>query len=158
MANLPPSTSHGFASAAGLKERYVREWLGGMLAGGLLEYDRESKTFGLPLEHAAFLTRAAGGDNMAALARYVAMLGDVEDEIVECFSRGGGVPYSRYAKVVMSDYENISEAADATLPERSLLAGSRDTIHRNRVSGLAARKRKPWASRTLASRTVTLRH
>jgi SAM-dependent methyltransferase len=120
LANLPPSTSHGIASAAGLKERYVREWLGGMLAGGLLEYDRESKTFGLPQEHAAFLTRGAGGDNMASLARYVAMLGDVEDEIVECFSRGGGVPYSRYAKVVVSDYENISEAADATLIDVTL--------------------------------------
>jgi SAM-dependent methyltransferase len=120
MANLPPSTSQTLATAAGLNERYVREWLGGMLAGGLLTYDRESKTFELPKEHAAVLTRAAGADNLASLTRYVALLGNVEDEIVECFSRGGGVPYSRFAKVVESDQENITQAADATLIDVTL--------------------------------------
>jgi SAM-dependent methyltransferase len=132
MANLPPSTSQAVATAAGLNERYVREWLGGMLAGGLLEYDRESKTFALPQKHAAFLTRTAGADNMAALTRYVAMLGDVEDEIVECFARGGGVPYSRYAKVVEVDRENISEAADATLIHVTLplVPGLLERLHR----------------------------
>jgi ubiquinone/menaquinone biosynthesis C-methylase UbiE len=120
MATLPPSTSQEVATAAGLNERYVREWLGGMLAGSLLEYDRDSMRFALPQEHAAFLTRTSGADNMASLTRYVAMLGDVEDEIVECFSRGGGVPYSRYAKVVEVDRENISDAADATLIDVTL--------------------------------------
>ena len=132
MANLPPSTSQAVATAAGLNERYVREWLGGMLAGGLLEYDRESKMFTLPQKHAAFLTRTAGADNMASLTRYVAMLGDVEDEIVECFSRGGGVPSSRYAKVLEVDRENISEAADATLIDVTLplVPGLLERLHR----------------------------
>jgi hypothetical protein len=31
MAELPPSTSEEIARAAALDERYVREWLGGMV-------------------------------------------------------------------------------------------------------------------------------
>ena len=33
LAGLPPATSAQIADAAGLNERYVREWLGGVVAG-----------------------------------------------------------------------------------------------------------------------------
>ena len=35
---------------------------------------------------------AAVADNMAVFAQYIAVMGSVEDEIVECFKKGGGVP------------------------------------------------------------------
>jgi 2-polyprenyl-3-methyl-5-hydroxy-6-metoxy-1,4-benzoquinol methylase len=35
---------------------------------------------------------------MAVFAQYVAILGTVEDDIVECFQKGGGVPYSRFTR------------------------------------------------------------
>jgi 2-polyprenyl-3-methyl-5-hydroxy-6-metoxy-1,4-benzoquinol methylase len=54
--------------------------------------------FLLPAEHAAFLTRAAAADNMAVFAQYIAVLGGVEDDIVECFKKGGGVPYEKYPR------------------------------------------------------------
>jgi hypothetical protein len=34
-----PATSEELAKRAGLKERYVREWLGGMVTGGIYRYD-----------------------------------------------------------------------------------------------------------------------
>lgn len=34
MVTLPPATSQQIAEAAGLTERYVREWLGAMVTGG----------------------------------------------------------------------------------------------------------------------------
>jgi hypothetical protein len=34
LRDMAPSTSEEIADAAGLNERYVREWLGAMLAGG----------------------------------------------------------------------------------------------------------------------------
>jgi hypothetical protein len=40
MAALPPSTSVQIADAAGLQERYVREWLGAMVTGGIMAYSR----------------------------------------------------------------------------------------------------------------------
>jgi hypothetical protein len=97
MARLPPSTSEEIASAAGLNERYVREWLGAMVVGGIVEHDPEEGTYRLPQEHAAFLTRSASPDNIAAFAQYIPLLGSVEDGIVESFKNGGGVPYSALA-------------------------------------------------------------
>jgi len=38
MSCLPAATSAEIADAAGLHERYVREWLGAMVTGGVIEY------------------------------------------------------------------------------------------------------------------------
>ena len=35
---------------------------------------------------------------MAVFAQYIAVLGGVEDDIVECFRTGGGVPYARFPR------------------------------------------------------------
>ena len=98
MSTSPPSTSEEIASRARLNERYVREWLGAMVTGGVVNVEPATLRFSLPAEHAAFLTHAAGADNMAAFTQYIALLGGVEDDIVECFKKGGGVPYSRFTR------------------------------------------------------------
>jgi len=98
MSQMEPATSSEIAARAGLNERYVREWLGAMVTGRVVEIDPETQRFSLPAEHAAFLTRAANADNLAVFAQYIPLLGAVEDPIVECFRRGGGVPYSGYAR------------------------------------------------------------
>ena len=43
----------------------VREWLGAMVVGDIVEYSPAEKRYSLPLGHAAFTTRAAGIDNLA---------------------------------------------------------------------------------------------
>ncbi len=98
MTQSPPATSEDLASRAGLNERYVREWLGAMVTARVVTIDPATSRFTLPAEHAAFLTRAAVADNMAVFAQYVAVMGSVEDDIVECFRQGGGVPYERFRR------------------------------------------------------------
>ena len=98
MAGLTPSTSTQIAEAASLHERYVREWLGAMVTGGVVEHDPETGTYHLPPEHAAFLTPAAQTNNIANFAQLIPLIGNVEDEIVECFRNGGGVPYSSFKR------------------------------------------------------------
>jgi len=98
MSELSPSTSARVASAANLDERYVREWLGAMVVGGVVEHDPEGGTYHLPPEHAASLTRDAAPDNVAAFMQYIPILGSVEDRIVESFEHGGGVPYSAFPR------------------------------------------------------------
>ncbi|MCG6928244.1 MAG: class I SAM-dependent methyltransferase [Acidobacteria bacterium] len=120
MAGRPPSTSLEIAEAAGLQERYVREWLGAMVLGRVVEHDPARSTYRLPSEHAASLTRAAGPDNLATISQYVALLGSVEDGIVECFRRGGGLPYSAYPRFFAIQSEDSGQVVDATLVQKTL--------------------------------------
>lgn len=98
MSKSPPATSGEIAARAELNERYVREWLGAMVTAGVVDIDAATTRFSLPVEHAAFLTRAAAADNMAVFAQYTAVMGCVEDDIVECFRKGGGVPYEKFPR------------------------------------------------------------
>ena len=96
MAEMDYATSAEIANKADLNERYVREWLGAMVTGGVIEYVPKSKSYRLPPEHSAFLTRKAGADNIAVFTQYLSVLGNVEDDILTCFKNGGGVPYSKF--------------------------------------------------------------
>ena len=90
------ATSDELARKAGLAERYVREWLGALATGGIVTIDPETRRYGLPAAHAAFLGRDASNGNMAAMFQFVAVLGGVESRIVDCFRTGGGVPYEAF--------------------------------------------------------------
>lgn len=114
MAGMPPSTSTAIAEKAGLNERYVREWLGGMVVGRVVDHDAAGKTYYLPPEHAAFLTKAAGPNNFTPIAQIYPYLGLVEDELVSSFRTGAGVPYAsypRFQEVQASTTEAFFEAS-----------------------------------------------
>jgi ubiquinone/menaquinone biosynthesis C-methylase UbiE len=98
MSQSPPARSDEIAARAGLNERYVREWLGAMVTGGVVGFDPANSCYSLPAEHAAFLTRAAAADNLAVFGQYIAVMGCVEDDIVACFRQGGGVPYEKFTR------------------------------------------------------------
>lgn len=115
MATLPPATSEQIAQAAQLNERYVREWLNAMVTGRVVDYDPAAQAYTLPPEHAALLTRAASPDNLAVFTQYIADLGKVESEIIECFRQGGGVPYSAYANFQAVMAEDSGQSVVAVL-------------------------------------------
>ncbi len=115
LATLPASTSAEIAAAAGLNERYVREWLDGMTTARVVEYDPSSRKYRLPPEHAAALTRAAGPGNLANMTQFFSLFGSVEDKIVESFQKGGGAPYSMFPKFQTLMGEMSADIFDATL-------------------------------------------
>jgi 2-polyprenyl-3-methyl-5-hydroxy-6-metoxy-1,4-benzoquinol methylase len=119
MSSLPPSTSAEVAWAANLSERYVREWLAAMTTGQIVEHDAAAGRYSLPPEHAAFLTREAAPNNLAVTAQFISVLGAVEDNIVDCFRHGGGVPYSAYGRF----HEVMAEESAQTV-----VAGLKDFI------------------------------
>ncbi|UMG92746.1 class I SAM-dependent methyltransferase [Nocardioides sp. TF02-7] len=120
MAGLPPATSAQVAAAAGLHERYVREWLGAMTTARIVTHDATRRTYLLPAEHAAVLTRAAGPDNLASLMQFVPLLAQVEDPVVECFREGGGVGYAAYERFHELMAEQSARVNDAALLERTI--------------------------------------
>jgi SAM-dependent methyltransferase len=110
-----PSTSPEIAKAANLNECYVREWLGAMVTGKIVEYNPATSKYRLPPENAAFLTKDAGIDNMAVFMRYISLLGDVEQKVIECFRKGGGVPYSAFPRFQQLQAEDTARVFDARL-------------------------------------------
>jgi SAM-dependent methyltransferase len=120
MAAMPAATSAEISARAGLNERYVREWLAAMTTGKIVDHDDATGTFSLPADHAAWLTRAAGPDNLAIQAQYVGLLALVEDQIVDCFRHGGGVPYSAFPKFQALMAEDSAAIQDATLIDVTL--------------------------------------
>jgi ubiquinone/menaquinone biosynthesis C-methylase UbiE len=130
MSALPPSTSEEIAKKAGLDERYVREWLGAMVTGGVVELDPSYGKYHLPPEHAACLTRASAADNMAVFSQYIAVLGGVEDAIVECFHKGGGVPYEKFPRfhAVMAEDSGQSVLSSLESHILSLIPGLTDRL------------------------------
>lgn len=120
MTGLAPSTSDQIAQAAGLNERYVREWLGAMVTGRIVVYDAVRGIYRLPAEHAAWLTHAAGPNNLAFQQQYIVLLASVQDEVVECFSKGGGVPYSSFPQFQRLMAEDSAQIEDVSLIQTTL--------------------------------------
>lgn len=104
--------SEELAEKSEMNERYVREWLGAMATGGIVKVD-ESDRYLLPDDHSRFLSRKSDDENLAAFAQYIAVLGNVEDEIVDCFYNGGGVPYEKYPRF----HEVMAEDSGMTVLE-----------------------------------------
>jgi SAM-dependent methyltransferase len=118
LAALPPATSAQVADAAGLDERYVREWLGGMTTARFVRYAPEDRTYELSPDHAPFLT-GDSPDNLARMTRYITMMGQVSSLVAEKFRTGGGLSYDDYP-----GFHDLQAAESAAVNDASLL----DTI------------------------------
>lgn len=110
MKKLDWVTSNELAAAADLNERYVREWLGAMATGHIVEVDGTNKTerFHLPAAHAAVLCR--DGEAMATVFQWLEVVAEVETKVVDAFKHGGGVPYEDYDRFheVMAEESTLS--------------------------------------------------
>lgn len=121
MARIHPATSEQIAKAARLDERYVREWLDALATVGVIEHYATNGTYYLSPEHAASLTRDAAPVNIASTMQFIALVGAMEDQVVECFIKGGGVPYvshPRFGEVLAgeSDTTVAPVLLDSILP------------------------------------------
>lgn len=115
-----PATSRQIALAAGLEERYVREWLAAMVTSAIVVYDAVSDRYSLPEEHAAVLARSGDLDCMATMFQFIPLLGAVEDGIVESFRNGGGVPYSSFPRFHEVMAEESAQTVVAALVDHIL--------------------------------------
>ena len=86
-----PATSSELAARAELQERYVREWLGAMVTGGIVDYDPALGTYRLPAEHAACLT-GRGSANLAPISRLGTHLAKQVDAVTRRSGRAAACP------------------------------------------------------------------
>lgn len=116
MRSSEPLTPRALADRLGLQERYVAEWLGAVTTAGITAIDDDGR-YTLPEDHALFLGKEAPMGSMSAMMQWVGVLAPVETEIIDCFRKGGGVPYSSYPRFheVMEQESAQTFDADATL-------------------------------------------
>ena len=113
-----PGTSEQVANRAGLTERYVREWLGAVTTGGIVEYDQVTRMFTLPPEHAVCLT-GSGSLNVAPISQMPTLLGQYVGHVASAFRDGGGVPYEMYRPA----FTDVMDAANRGSFDGQLLTG-----------------------------------
>ena len=108
-----PVTIKALATATGLDARYLKEWLGIMVTGRILDLGGTPEgeaTYFLPPERAAFLTRKAGSNNLGVYTQEIPLLTQCALEAVNAgFTSGDGVPFAKYP-----DFQQfMGELADA---------------------------------------------
>ena len=101
LADRGPLTSSELAEAAGIHERYAREWLEQQAANGILDLedagsDAGTRRFSLPAGHDEVLLDETSLNYMAPIARLLVACVRPIDEVMEAFRTGDGVPYANY--------------------------------------------------------------
>jgi SAM-dependent methyltransferase len=97
-----PQTLTAIAAKAGLNPRYVKEWMGVMVTGEIVELspgeDGENRYF-LPKPHADLITRRAGNANLGVYTQEIPLLtSSALERVVAGFATGNGVTYDHYPK------------------------------------------------------------
>ena len=101
LADSGPLNPAGLAGAAGIHERYAREWLEQQAMAGILEVDDEDSSdvdrrYSLPAGHDEVLLDAGSLNFMAPMAQLFVACARPLPALMEAFRSGGGVPYADY--------------------------------------------------------------
>lgn len=108
LAGLGPCSSADLARAAGLNERYVREWLAALNAAGYLSYDAAAAAYSLPREHALALAYEGNPLYVGGAFQQLAGLTGPLTQVVNGFRTGAGVPDAAYGDDLLRGMERLS--------------------------------------------------
>jgi 2-polyprenyl-3-methyl-5-hydroxy-6-metoxy-1,4-benzoquinol methylase len=91
-------TPAAFADRTGYSERYIREWLEAMVAGGYLDYRAKSVEFSLSREYAEVLTNPDSPWSAMGVFGWLSSFGRLMPQLEEAYHNGGGVSYDDYGE------------------------------------------------------------
>jgi SAM-dependent methyltransferase len=110
LAECDTATSAGLAAAAGIDERYAREWLEQQAVCGYLDVaqdsgDARTRRYRLPDGAAEVLGEPESLYFMAPLSGLVVGIMQALPQVAEAFRSGGGVPYAAYGAALREGIE-----------------------------------------------------
>ena len=92
LATSDSATASEIAQRAACDQRYLEEWLWGMVAAGLVEAsDSAEPTFTLRPEYVPVLTAAGGPLHWSRITTQITALATLEDRLVGAFQSGSGL-------------------------------------------------------------------
>ena len=92
-----PMTVSEFAAAAGVNQRYLREWLSHQAASNYVSYDRETQKFALPPEQAMVFAVEDSPVSMVGAFDVIAAMLENGEKVQPAFKTGAGVAWSEQA-------------------------------------------------------------
>lgn len=101
LADRGAMTSAELAGAAGLSERYVREWLEQQASSAILDVERadaepSARRYSLPPGHDEALVDDASLNCIAPIGQLVVACAKPMDAVLDAFRSGEGIPYASY--------------------------------------------------------------
>jgi 2-polyprenyl-3-methyl-5-hydroxy-6-metoxy-1,4-benzoquinol methylase len=93
LATSGPLTSAALATHTGTHERYIREWLNAMAAGGYVVYAKDTQTYGLEPEQAVALADASSPAFVPGLFQVTAAMWAGRAKIAANFRSGAGLEW-----------------------------------------------------------------
>jgi len=120
LATSGPLTVAELASAAGINQRYAREWLEEQAVAGILFVEggragAEGRRYSLPPGHAEVLDNPDSANFLAPNARGIVAIGSVMPLVMEAFRTGGGVPYEAYGEDMRESISHLNRPAFLSL-------------------------------------------
>jgi 2-polyprenyl-3-methyl-5-hydroxy-6-metoxy-1,4-benzoquinol methylase len=111
-----PLTPSRLASAAGIAERYAREWLEQQAVAGLIAVDHPAKPaaercYRMPAEHVGVLVDPDHAAHLAPFAEMAAGIGGALEHVIAAYRSGAGVPYEAYGAAFVSGQGGINRPA-----------------------------------------------
>jgi 2-polyprenyl-3-methyl-5-hydroxy-6-metoxy-1,4-benzoquinol methylase len=111
-----PLTPGGLAAAAGIAERYAREWLEQQAVAGFIAVDDAARPaterrYRMPAEHVGVLVDPEHASHLAPFAEMVAGVGGALERVVEAYRTGQGVPYEAYGAAFVTGQGGINRPA-----------------------------------------------
>lgn len=111
-----PLTTAELAAAAGIAERYAREWLEQQAVAGLIAVEGADRAaaerrYSLPPQHVGVLVDPDHAAHLAPFAEMVAGIGGALEHVVRAYRSGAGVPYEAYGAAFVSGQGGINRPA-----------------------------------------------
>lgn len=142
LRDAPPVTAGELAARCSIHPRYAREWLEQQAVAGVLEVaeegDAETRRFRLPAAHAGVLADPTDSEHLLPLARMVAGIARVLDDVVGAYRSGGGVPFARYGADMRHGQGGINRPAFSTSLVDSWIPAAQGVAERLAAGGRIA--------------------
>jgi len=110
LAGRGPVTSGAFADAAGLDERYVREWLKAMVSAGYVEHDAAAGEYFMSADQRAVLADEGSPVFAAGAFQFALPSLALTNRLIACFHLGGGIPYSELDEEIPQSIDRMHRA------------------------------------------------
>jgi SAM-dependent methyltransferase len=111
MTGAGPLSAADLASATGLDQRLVTEWLASQTVSGYVTYDPAAGTYQLPTEHAMVLSEPESPAYVVAAGEVVAAQYLTFDLLEQAFRQGGGIDYRAFPASMFCGTERFFRTA-----------------------------------------------